>query len=648
MPRSRQTGQGTLFEDDYLVRTLGTLAYKPDVALTELVANAWDAGASSVEIRIPESLGDSLVVQDDGSGMTPEAFRRRWMTLGYDRVKHQGRDAEFPPERAGWRRRAYGNNGVGRHGLLCFGSEYLVESWRDGAGARYTIKTTSGQHPFRIAAEEPLRKSGHGTSLQVVVERHLPAPDPILAILAARFLHDPQFVVRVNGRGVPLAEHTGLIEDRHIQVTPGVRLHAYFVDTTESSRTTQYQGVAFWVGNRLVGEPAWVVGGVPVLDGRTRLAKRYTAILQSDDLLKEVLPDWSGFRDSDTMRQVYQAAREYVGDVVARLSRERRAETKAALVQEHADEIRELQPLGRLEVREFIEAFTYAQPQAAPEVASAAVQALITIERSRRGRSLLEKLSRLNEDDIEGLDALLSAWTVRDALTVLEEIDGRVHVLEAIERLSSDPATDELHTLHPLITQARWLFGPEFDSPEYTANVTLSTAVRKLLGKRVVADTFLNDRRRPDLLMLADATVSVTGTDRIDEETGLATLNDALIIELKKGAANIGRVEMDQATGYLDDLLQSNLLDGAPSIRAFVVGHTCSSKTQPVRKIGESDRGVVRMTTYSQLIRTGNKRLFNLKERLSTRYGSLADEELLLPSRTETQLDLLGGEREVG
>jgi len=46
--------QGSLFEEDYLIRTLRDLARKADVALTELVANAWDAGASKVDITIPE------------------------------------------------------------------------------------------------------------------------------------------------------------------------------------------------------------------------------------------------------------------------------------------------------------------------------------------------------------------------------------------------------------------------------------------------------------------------------------------------------------------------------------------------------------------------------------------------------------------
>ena len=47
MVRAKRSSQnfGSLFEDDYLLRTLGRIAHEPEVALTELVANAWDAGA---------------------------------------------------------------------------------------------------------------------------------------------------------------------------------------------------------------------------------------------------------------------------------------------------------------------------------------------------------------------------------------------------------------------------------------------------------------------------------------------------------------------------------------------------------------------------------------------------------------------------
>lgn len=118
--RSKGGRQGCLFEEDFLRRTLGPVANTPDVALTELVANAWDAGAANVEITIPDDYGQLLTIEDDGTGMSSSDFRTKWMTLGYDRVGKQGFSAEFPPERSEWKRPAYGRNGIGRHGMLCF------------------------------------------------------------------------------------------------------------------------------------------------------------------------------------------------------------------------------------------------------------------------------------------------------------------------------------------------------------------------------------------------------------------------------------------------------------------------------------------------------------------------------------------------
>src|ERR1035437_3369628 len=91
-----QVGQGCLFEQDFLRRTLGAIANTPEIALTELVANAWDAGASNVQIALPEEIGEFLRIEDDGTGMSASDFRRKWMTLGYDRVRNQGKFAEFP------------------------------------------------------------------------------------------------------------------------------------------------------------------------------------------------------------------------------------------------------------------------------------------------------------------------------------------------------------------------------------------------------------------------------------------------------------------------------------------------------------------------------------------------------------------------
>jgi HSP90 family molecular chaperone len=78
------------FEQDYLFRNHRNITSIPDIALTELIANAWDAGAYNVDIRIPFETGQMISIEDDGTGMTDEEFRSRWMTLNYNRRRQQG------------------------------------------------------------------------------------------------------------------------------------------------------------------------------------------------------------------------------------------------------------------------------------------------------------------------------------------------------------------------------------------------------------------------------------------------------------------------------------------------------------------------------------------------------------------------------
>ena len=611
------------------MRVLGTLARSPEVALTELVANAWDAGASFVNIVIPDDYGETLVVRDDGCGMTPEQFRKRWMTLGYNRVSHQGLLADLPPERKDWNRRAFGRNGVGRHGLLCFASEYQVESLRDGTGGRYVVRTTDGENPFILLSEEFFAAEGHGTTLTATVAFNLPKPEGIRNVLSARFLHDPQFTVIVNGQSVPLWEHSGLIDRVSLKITDDLSVEVFFIDSTRAARTTQHQGVAFWVGGRLVGNPSWILGTRLVIDGRTRIAKQHTVVVKIDGSFDEVLPDWSGFRESELVAKLYKVIGDYVEEMFRQLSRGRIQDTTETVLREHRQDIESLMPLARLEVAEFMERYTAQEPLVQPESLSAAVRAMIQIEKTRCGAALLEKLSKLSEEDIEGLNKLLESWSVRDAATVLEEIDRRLIVIEALNRLSGDKKADELHTLHPLVTEARWLFGPEFDSPEYASNVSLMTAALEIFKKRATSTTFLNSRKRPDLLVLADMTISLVATERYDDTNALSMMGEILLIELKRGDSEITRENLNQANDYVDDLLSSGLIDGTPRIRAFVVGHKIGDKMQTVRTIGEHERGKICVTTYYQLVRTANKRLFRLREQLSLRYEELSTPDVL-------------------
>lgn len=632
--------QGSLFEEDYLIRTLGAIVHSPEIALTELVANAWDAGATTVDIFIPEDYGQQLIVEDNGTGLTKEQFEQRWMKLGYNRVKHQGKNVIFPPNVEG-KRLAYGRNGVGRHGLLCFDKEYTVITNSGGKKSTFKITTQDDNNPFVIKEATFDNSDKFGTRLEVIVTKNLPKPDKILEIISARFLHDPKFVVSINRETVQLGQHSGLINSTELTIGD-IKLTAHFIDSQKSARSTLYQGIAFWQSNRLVGEPSWILGNEVVIDGRTTFAKRYTVVVQTNDLADYIFEDWSGFKKVETMDSVYKEVISYVNQMFSEIAKDTIEETKQQIKSDFHSELSLLTPLAKYEVNEAIESITIAHPTAKPESISIAVEAIINLEKTRTGKELLAKLAKLSEDDINGLNTLLEKWSVRDALSVLDEIDNRISVIEAIRKLSKDKDVDELHVLHPLVTGARWLFGPEFESAEYSSNRQLQTAVETVFKKKIGKEVFNNHKKRPDIVVLNGSTASVTGTEFFDNESNLATLNKVLIIELKRGGFKLTREERNQAQGYVEDFMNCGNIIGNPYIEAFVVGESFSEKVQPISKVANDnsvEMGKIRITTFGQLVDTAEKRLFGLRQKLSDRYDDVPGMDLFRQQAKQLKVD---------
>lgn len=636
----------SLFEEDYLLRELGPVAHVPQVALTELVANAWDAGASKVDLILPTEPGGTLTVVDDGHGMSAQQFSKRWMTLRYNRLKHQSFKVEFPKGKNAKFRKAYGRNGVGRHGLLCFGDQYQVETWRDGKLSTFIVGTESGPSPFVVRSEEFAEREGSGTRLSVSVTRKLPDVKEIITVLAARFIHDPGFQIRVNGTPLTLAKLEQHARTHKLDLSDGRTAKVIVIDSTQQNHSSIHQGVAFWVEHRLVGNPSWVIGQVANFDGRTRFAKRYKVIVDTQGFEGHVIQDWTGFQSTPAVEELYKAAAECIGKVADELAAEVvEATSEDALVQNRS-ELKSLGHGAQLEVTEFTKAIAQAHPMVSPEFLATAVKAVINLERSKSGASLLQKLANLPATDIEGLDSLLADWSVKDALRVLDEIDGRLSVIEAITRLAEDPETDELHTLHPLILRSRWLFGPEFESMEYCSNMTLKSVAKQLWGDGDAS--FINERKRPDIVVLPDrSTAQLVGIEQFDpQDATVAQMQNILLIELKKGGFKLNRKEVNQADGYVQDIAASGYVNGSPFITAWVVGQSIAAGVSTSKTVGDESRnyGQVRATTYGALVSTANLRLMRLRKTLEDRYGNLSTDTLLakvLATQEQGNLDLV-------
>lgn len=621
----------SLFEDDFITRSLGSIVTQPDVALTELVANAWDAGASHVTIFIPDKKGEILYVEDDGVGMNEDEFQNHWMKLRYNRIKNQGKDVVFP-EGVNGKRTAFGRNGVGRHGLFCFANDYKVITAKEGKQLTFVVKANVEKNPIAATKEKEETSDIHGTRLEVYVEKNIPKIDTIREIISARFLHDPQFEITVNHFKLDLDDLSKGVEPAEIDVE-GTEIHltAYFIDTTKSSRKSKFQGIAFWQSNRLVGDPSWSLGKNMVLDGRTALAKRYTFIIKTDDMAELVKEDWSGFKKNETVEKVYGAVEKYVDKCLESVSISTIQTVTENLDSDVKKSLLEVNPLVRKEVVDAIKEMVVSTPKVKQESVNLVVKTLVNVEKSKNGKALLEKLSTMKPDDLDGLNDLLDKWTVGDALEVLNEIDRRLAIITAIRKLAGDNTTDELHVLHPMIAESRWIFGPEYESSEYIFNRQMKTAAIAIFGEDRFQRIDINDRKRPDLIVLPNSTVGITGLEDLPDNSGLVKVRQLLLIELKKGAFKITRDERNQAQGYIEDLAKSTVLGGNCRIIGFVVGDSIADNLASVSEVKDDKNvvlGTLYTTTYSQLVDTAEKRMFGLRTMLADRYEEVPGMDL--------------------
>jgi hypothetical protein len=307
--------------------------------------------------------------------------------------------------------------------------------------------------------------------------------------------------------------------------------------------------------------------------------------VKSEDLFEEVLPDWAGFKRTELVKQLCDAVIGAVREILARLYAERIKETTEEALTDHATQLASLEPGERVEVADVTETIARNNPLVAPEVLSMAVEGIIESKAKATPYALIQRIMTLPQEDIEGLQRLLDEWSVRDAITVLDEIGRRIKVVEALQKLMGEADVDELHVIHPLVTQARWLFGPEYDSPHYSSNVGLRNAVLKVFCKEIEPSAFDNPKKRPDLLIRADSTLCAVATEDFDPETNVAAFRRILLIELKMGGFSIGRKEMDQASGYVEDLLGSGLIDGRRHARG-IMAQRVGSTNEPVSFIG--------------------------------------------------------------
>ncbi len=537
-----------------LVRHLGLQMYAGVVpAVAELIANAWDADATDVIIRVPLGVpldaASEIRVQDNGAGMTWDEVEEAYLVLGRDR-----RQASGPFSPAG--RRVLGRKGIGK--LAGFGIAHLMKVYtvKDGHLTAFEmdydeIIRQAGadlvrEYEPRIIADravEPSDEIQEGTL--IVLQRLQPeraiSKEVFLRGMQRRFsIFGEQFRVWVNDD--PL-----VYEDMEWQFrypasgwndaqVDGVGPVKWWAGFTESPIPyDEARGIAVLAHGKLVQRPFFFelsggtqgqhgmqyLTGEVIADGldeeRDLIATDRAGILWEDpraapllrwgqDLVRKLLRDWSEARADENERRIIARMPDLVQ--FDRLPERLRNE-----LQDAARALASVDTIDQDRLNELVDF-------------------LVRAYDNEHFMTLVRELNSADPQLGEHLARLVEEWDVQEAVNLAWIVRGRIEIIRQFEtmireRVPEKPDMQDFVKLHP------WLLDPAWDPLRHERSLD------KVIAEDIGVDLDTEEgRRRIDFFTLADAGVAV-------------------VVEVKRPGIHLDRTHIRQLEDYVNVLRRS-------------------------------------------------------------------------------------------
>lgn len=192
-------------------------------ALAELVSNAYDADASEVEVTFHEQSGTpiSIVVKDNGCGMSFSDIQNKFLAIGRDRRQTDG---DKPSPKYG--RLPTGKKGLGKLALFGIAKEIIIDTVKAGKRNRFTLDwdtlySSEGQYRPKTEVIDEVSEKPDGTYIHLKKLKRKSKFDisSIADGLSRIFITDDNFKINLKKTGgSQLEEETVENERRFSQI----------------------------------------------------------------------------------------------------------------------------------------------------------------------------------------------------------------------------------------------------------------------------------------------------------------------------------------------------------------------------------------------------------------------------------------------
>ncbi|MEV7738335.1 ATP-binding protein [Streptomyces sp. NPDC088921] len=514
------------------IKHLGLQMYStlPPV-IAELVSNAWDAGATLVDIRIPTgtfSDQSTIVITDNGDGMSDSEIREGYLVVGRDR-----RAAEESDERKNPPIRKYmGRKGIGKFSGFGIARRIEVESCKQGLVSRFIMDFDQLEKAAQrreisfeaLPATGNVKSDGSRITLSAI-QKYRNRSVSITGLrrsLARRFsVVDSDFVVSING--IPLTPDERdlrrlVAKDRsgnpylwevseEIQPGSGWLVEGWLgtLKQTDSSVDGIPRGVVVMARGKLVQEPfffevnpaqqyalAYLVGEIHaefVDDAEDTVATARNGLVW-DNEANEALRAWG-------QRKIHQVTREWATrrkedniEALERNSLYMRFKTEA----KKASNTRSTKAADKL-IRDLIQR----NPDETPDDIAKVVEWSIDYLEYDAFWELAQEVREADISDPTKLVSLFREWEIVEAKEMSRVTEGRIETIRKLQGLIAENAL-EVPTLHNFLREFPWVLDPRWNLVD--DEVYFSTLLREQFPE---SSTELEEDKRIDFLCVRES-----------------------------------------------------------------------------------------------------------------------------------------------
>jgi hypothetical protein len=253
---------------------------------------------------------------------------------------------------------------------------------------------------------------------------------------------------------------------------------------------------------------------------------------------------------------------------------------KKAAIAPHRELLRDLPTLSRAQIGKFLDEIQERCPSITARDLARTVEVWGKLEQTRSGYDLLKQLTACKPEDLDTWNSLMLRWSATNAEIVLSELEKRLTLISDLQALIRDKKSDELHDLQPLFAKGLWIFGPEYESVEFTSNRGMSTVVREFFKHKGVETS----RSRPDFVVLPNSSIGVYCADDFTDGE-VSGVRKILIVELKRGGFCLTQEELDQARDYAKELRSTGCAQPVTVIEAYVLGASLEGGLQGMKTV---------------------------------------------------------------